>query len=264
MNHISKNFTSSGGRAYKCHSWELREGGYRRIALLVGNGVWPASEETRLLRFLLDRGFRVLALDIAYGASAAPRIALSAFREAMGSLARAIAEPMMPLYLLASSFSAGAVLPIAGSMPDLAAIALLGPVVEFPPPKLKKSFFLSPSAELAVRSEDLCGEGEVPEALASRPAVMRFRKRDLKAAASDLALTLAEGFAIPVAAFTGDADPFITHEGRNALARSGARIYGYPRVRHEPGRDRYADNYYADLGSFLDEVESVGKKGAGS
>jgi alpha-beta hydrolase superfamily lysophospholipase len=263
MNHISKGFASSDGRVYKCHSWELREGGYRRVALLLGNGLWPAAEETRLVRFLLDRGFRVLALDVAFGSTSVPRVGLRAFRQAVASFARAYETPGMPLYLLASSFSAGAILPAAASLTGLAALALLAPVVDFPPPKLKKSFFFMPSAELAIKGGDLCGEDSLAEGLLSGAASMRFRKRDLKAAAADLDSALAEGVAFPCAAFSGDDDPFIAQEGRSSLARAGVKLYGYPRVRHEPGRDRYADNYYADLGAFLDEVEAKGAKAKG-
>jgi alpha-beta hydrolase superfamily lysophospholipase len=263
MNHISKRFASSDGRSYKGHSWELREGGYRRIALFLGNGLRPVAEETRTVDFLLDRGFRVLSLDLAFGSPEHPRVGLPAYRDAVSAFARSIAEPGLPLYLLASSFSAGAVLPAAASMPGLVAVALLAPVVDYPPPRLKKSFFLWPVAELPIRPEDLCGESELARGLVAERAAMKFRKRDLRAAAAGIAAALAEGFAVPVAAFSGEDDPFITKEGRAALTAAGAKLYGYPRVRHEPGRDRYADNFYADLGSFLDEVESAGKRKRG-
>jgi hypothetical protein len=262
MNHLSTSFTSPDGRVYKCHSWELREGGYRRIALALGGGLRPFSEESRLLGFLIERGFRVLGIDMAFGAPAAPRVALRAYREALSAFARAKAEPGLPLYLIATSFSAGAALPAAISMPALAAVALLSPVVEFPPPGLKKSLFFIPSAELAVRPEDLCGEPELAAAAREAPVSIRFRKRDLKTAAGDLISTLGEGLSVPVGAFLGDDDPFITQEGRRALSASGVKLYGYPRVKHEPGRDRYSDNYFADLGSFLDEAESKGKRKA--
>jgi alpha-beta hydrolase superfamily lysophospholipase len=263
MNHISKGFSAGDGRVYKSHAWELREGGFRRIALLLGNGLRPAAEDTRLVRFLLDRGFRVLALDAAFGSASVPRVGLRSLRAAVAAFARANETPGLPLYLLASSFSAGAILPAAAKLPSLAAIALLAPVVDFPPPKLKRSLFFMPGAELAVKGEDLCGESSLAEGLVSGAASLRFRKRDLKAAAADLDSTLAEGFALPCAAFSGDDDPFITQKGRSSLARAGFKLYGYPRVRHEPGRDRYADNYYADLGSFLDEVEAKAKKQGG-
>jgi alpha-beta hydrolase superfamily lysophospholipase len=260
MNHISKGFASSDGRVCKSHSWEHREGGYRRVALLLGNGLRPVAEETRMVGFLLDRGFRILALDIAFGSLGAPRVGLRAFREAVASFARANEAPGLPLYLLASSFSAGAILPAAASLPGLAALALLAPVVDYPPPKLKKSLFLIPSAELSIRGEDLCGESSLAKDILAAPVAMKFRKRDLKAASAELDSALAEGFALPCAAFSGDDDPFITRKGREALARAGFKLYGYPRVKHEPGRDRYADNYYADLGSFLDEVEAKGAR----
>jgi alpha-beta hydrolase superfamily lysophospholipase len=265
MNHISKSFAVSDGRVYKSHSWELREGGYRRIALLLGNGLWPTAKETRLIAFLLDHGFRVLALDLAFGSTLPPRTGLRAYRDAVAAFAQASVDPDLPFYLLASSFSAGAVIPIAGSIPALAALALLAPVVDFPPPRLKKSCFLNPCAELVIRPADLCGESGLAAALVTgglmpESAALRFRKRDLWTAATDLAASLAEGLPVPVAAFSGEDDAFITQEGRAALSRSGAKLYAFPRVKHEPGRDRYADNYYADLGSFLDEVESTGVK----
>jgi len=258
MNHISKSFAAGNGRSYKSHTWELREGGFRRVALVVGNGIRPVADEPRLVRFLLDRGFKVMSLDVAF-----PRLGLKALRSAVESFARSAPGGDLPLYLLASSFSAGALLPAAASLPGLAAIALLAPVVDFPPPRLGKSPFFMPSASLAVGAEDLCGESELAKALAEAPYALRFRKGDLRAAAAGLSAALAEGFAVPIAAFSGEEDPFITKEGRGALERSGARLYGYPRVRHDPGRDRYADNFYADLGSFLDEVESSRKKRGG-
>jgi alpha-beta hydrolase superfamily lysophospholipase len=265
MNHISKSFALRDGRSCKSHSWELREGGYGRIALFVGNGLWPAAKETRVLDFLLDRRFRVLSLDLSFGSMEAPRLGLRAYRDAVADFARANVDPDLPFYLLASSFSAGALLPVASSLPGLAALALVAPVVDFPPPRLKSSCFLRPSAELAIGPEDLCGEGELASALVSgglmRPrASLSFRKRDLRTAATDLAAALAGGFAVPVAAFSGEDDPFISAEGRAALSGSGAKLYSYPRTRHEPGRDRYADNFFADLGYFLGEAESTGSK----
>jgi hypothetical protein len=181
------------------------------------------------------------------------------------AFARDNVDPDLPLYVLASSFSAGAILPIASSIPALAAVALLAPVVEFPPPGLGKSCFLVPSAQMEIRPEELCGESSLAAALVSEGllperATLRFRKRDLRAAAEGLEAALAEGFAFPLAVFSGEDDPFIGQTGRNALSRSGARLFSYPRVKHEPGRDRYADNYYADLASFLGEVESTGVK----
>ena len=35
------------------------------------------------------------------------------------------------------------------------------------------------------------------------------------------------------------------------------KVYAYPRVRHALAYDRYSDNYYADLGAFLDGVEAA-------
>jgi alpha-beta hydrolase superfamily lysophospholipase len=263
MNHISKSFLARDGRTYKSHSWELREGGYKRIALLVGSGERPIDQESRLVRFLLDRGFRVVALDLAYGApldSGAPRPGLRSFREAIAAFAAANEAPYMPFYIIASSFSAGALLPIAASMPQAAAWALIAPVVEFPPLGLRRSCFFMPSADLSVGPKELCGDPDLLEKWADKSKLYKFRKSELKAAGSELASALTKDFGCPLAAFSGEADPFISEAGRASLKQAGSKLYGYPRVRHDPGFDRYADNYYADLGSFLDEVEAGKQK----
>jgi hypothetical protein len=256
MNHISKSFVSSDGRAYKSHSWELREGGYRRAALLVGNGLWPARKETRLISFLIDRGFRVISLELAFGGADSPRVRLRAFREAISSFARKEARPGIPLYLIASSFSAGALLPAAKGIEGIAAMALIAPVVEYPPPRLRVPLFFLPAAELAAKREDVSGSPELLEGLADGPVKMSFHKRDLKAAAAEIAAALEERLDPPAAAFAGEDDPYLSKAGRDALARAGARVYSYPRVKREPAHDRYADNFFADLGSYLDEVEA--------
>ena len=268
MNHITTSYGLIDGQSCRSHSWELREGGYRRVALLLGNGIWPAERDTRMIAFLLDRGFRVLALDIAFGSTSAPRVGLRAFRESVVAFAQANIDPELPFYVIAKSFSAGAILSAASSIPGLAAAALLGPVVDFPPQRLKKSCFFLPRAELPIGAGDFCGEEDLASALATEglvpeKAALRFRKRELWTVASDLAATLGEGLAVPVGIFIGEDDPFATPSGRATIARSGAKVYTYPRIRHEPARDRYADNFYADFGAFLGEVESSGPKKSG-
>ena len=261
MNHISKMFAPDGGRAYRSHSWELREGGFRRVAVLVGNGVWPAHKEKRLVAFLIDRGFCVLSLEIAFGSPETPRVRLHAFRDAVAAFAKEANPLGLPLYLLASSFSASALLPVAGGMEHMAALALVSPIVEFPPHGLKTPVFFMPTAELAAGPESQSGQPELLEGLADAAAALKFRKRDLKDAAADIARSLEKPYGIPAAAFAGQDDPLLSQEGLGSLSRAGIKVYSYPRVKREPGRDRYADNYFAILGSFLDEVEAGKAKG---
>jgi hypothetical protein len=256
MNHISKMFASSGGRVYRSHSWELRERGNRRAALLVGNGLWPAHKEKRLVSFLLDHGFFVFSLDLAFGSSNAPRVRLGAFRDAIASFAKSAKPIGLPLYLVASSFSASALLPVAADMEGIAAVAFVSPIVEFPPPKLKSALFFLPTARLAVGPELLSGRPELLEGLAEGVSVLKFRKRDLETLAADVSRALEKPFGIPVAVFAGEEDPFLSQLGFQALSRAGAKVHSYPGVRREPGRDRLADDFYADFGFFLDEVEA--------
>jgi predicted alpha/beta hydrolase len=256
MNHIAKSFVLSDGTSYKSHSWELREDGYRRTALIVGNGLWPVSKEKRLISFLIDRGFRVLSLDLAFGSPTSPRTSLRAFRTAILAFAKEARPTGLPLYLIASSFSGGALLPVAKEIQGLAALALVAPVVEYPPLKLKKPPFFLSTAQLALAPEAQSGMPELLKGLTDGPSVLRFHKRDLRSVALEIASALEEPLGMPAAAFSGEDDPYLSPAGRKSLSSAGVRVYGYPRVRHEPAHDRYADNFFADLGSFLDEVEA--------
>jgi alpha-beta hydrolase superfamily lysophospholipase len=256
MNHISKSFTSTEGHTCKSHSWEQREGGYRRVALLVGNGLWPVQKETRLIDFLLERGFRVLALEIAYGSPEPPRLRLRSFISALADFAKVHVSAGLPLYLFASSFSATALIPAAVKMQDLAALALLSPVLRFPVPGLiLPPCFLS-TTELSVDRAALSGMPELLEGFLEGTASLKFHKRDLKTAAAEISKALAEGFSVPVAVFAGEDDPCLPEAGRQALSKAGARVHSYPRAKREPGHDRCADAYFADLASFLDTVDA--------
>jgi hypothetical protein len=256
MNHIAKDFKSSDGRVYRSHSWEQREGGYRRAALVVGNGIWNADKEPRMVSFLLNRGFRVLSLDLAFGSSRGPRARLFDFRKTISDFAKEATPLGMPLYLIASSFSASALMPIAAGIPGIVALAMIGPIVEFTPLKLKRRFFILPTVDLSVEREDQSGMPELLDGLQDKGELLRFNIRDLRAAVEDVMLVRRETLGLPAIALAGEADPWLSQEGRNNLARADVRVYSYPRVKREPGYDRYADNYYADLGSFLDEIEA--------
>jgi len=256
MNHIAKSFISSDGRVYRSHSWESREGGYRRTAILVGNGAWPVETEKKLVGFLIDRGFRVLSLELAFGAPQLPRARLGSFRLAIADFVKEATPIGLPVYVLASSFSGSALAPTAETLQGIAALALISPVVEFPPPKLKSPLFFLPSTQLEVQREDQSGLPELLDGFQASTVTLRFSKRDLKEAAADLKRVLDDKVAIPAAAFAGEDDPWLSQAGRLGLSAAGVKVYSYPRVRREPGHDRYADNFYADLGSFLDEVEA--------
>lgn len=260
MNHISTNFVSSDGRVYKSHSWEIRHGGYRRAALLAGNGLWPSKKETRLISFLMERGFRVIGLESAFGSPELPRTRLGSFRKAIASFAKAESQPGVSLYVIASSFSGSALLPVAAEMEGIAALALIAPVVEFPPPKLKIPFFFLSGAQLVVRREDLSGSPELLEDFAAEGAessfVLKFHKHDLRTVSTEISAALVRPLALPTAAFAGEDDPLLSKAGLDSLERAGARVYSYPRIKREPAHDRYTDNFFADLGSFLDDPKA--------
>ena len=226
MNHISRSFVSSDGRVYKSHYWEIREGGYRRAALLAGNGLWPAAKETKLISFLLDRGFRVTSLELAFGGVEIPRTRLRGFREAFAAFARAESRPGVPVYLIASSFSGAALLPVAKDIEGLVGLALIAPVVELPPPKLRMPLFFLPTAELSVKRDELSGSPQLLEGFfggepggagrASGSFALKFHKRDLRTASSELSAALAVPLGLPCRSVRG--------RGRFSTVSSGPRF----------------------------------------
>jgi alpha-beta hydrolase superfamily lysophospholipase len=254
MNHIARDFASRDGRSYKMHSWELRQGGYRRIALLWGNGLWPVSEETRLIGFLVQKGFKVVALDLAYGCSEQLAVGLRAFRAAAATLSASVAAEGLPVYLVASSFSATALVGAAKEIAPVVAAALLSPVLALPPPGLRSSFPFFGSAALRVEAGTLSGEPALLDGHMDRPRQYRFRKRDLRALSAESPVSRASALAGRAAAFAGEEDPWLGRDELGGLEKLGVKVYTYPRVRREIARDRYADNFYADFGAFLDET----------
>ncbi len=256
MNHIARDFSSGDGRAYRLHVWELRQGGYRKNAVYWGNGLWPVMRDKRLVSFLIERGFKVSALELAFGSAIPPYVGLRSFRRAAVALLTEVSAAGLPVYMIASSFSASALLSVLQDLSRVEAAALIAPVFRFPPPGLRSTFPCFSAASLRLDAGSLSGEPALLEGLADPPRQCRFRKRDMRILSSEQLVARASGLAARAAVFAGEDDPLIDKDDLRSLKEAGLRLYSYPRVKREPGRDRYADNFYADLGSFLDEMES--------
>ncbi len=255
MNHVSRDFSPGDGRKYRMHHWELRQGGYRRIALYWGNGLWPPERETRLLGFLIGKGFKVAALDLAFGSAIPPFAGLKAFRRASAAFVEEMAASGLPLYAIASSFSASALLPVLDRLGRIEAAALIAPVLRFPNPAIRAGLPCFGHAGLRVDEGMLSGEPALLDGLMDQARQHRFKRRDLRVLASEDPLARAAALAGRAAVFAGEDDPLVGHEELVELEGGGVKAYSYPRSRRELGRDRYADNFFADLGSFLDEAE---------
>lgn len=265
MNHIASSFTAPDGNVYRSHAWELRDGGYRRLALVLGFPLWPLGRDGRLLSFLLDRGFLAHSIELGFASGQKPRASLASLRQAAVAYARSLqAAKQLPLYLITQSFNA-ALAPAFRRHEGLAGAALISPVLDFPPPgTVMPHCFLGSTAELRLSQDVLTSRPELLEGLLEgQVPPVKFLKRDLKTLHAESPATIAPELAAPVAAFAGEDDTLLTAPIREALASGGAKLYTYPRVRHLPPFDRYADNFYADLGSFLDELEATKSRSAG-
>ncbi|MGO8695904.1 MAG: alpha/beta hydrolase [Rectinemataceae bacterium] len=258
MNHIASNFTAPDGGVYRSHMWELRDSGYRRLALVLGFPFWPLGRDKRLLDFLLERGFLVHSIELGFASSDKPRADIGSLRQAVAAYAVSLrSRTGLPLYLLTQSFNA-ALAPAFHRHEGLAAVALVSPVLDYPPAGIKMPRCLFGAiAEMNLTRESMSGKPELlDEPMGAAVHVAKFLKRDIKTLHSESPATLAPELGAPVAIFAGEEDSLVSAPLREALASGGAKIYSYPRVRHIPPFDRYADNYYADLGTFVDEIEA--------
>jgi hypothetical protein len=256
MNHIARTYAAPDGISYKSHIWERNGGGYRRAALLLGYPLWPVDRERRLLGFLMEKGFRIHALEIGFGGLERPRAPLAALRAAFAAYAQSVgSQSGLPLYAFVSSFSA-ALAPALGGAKGLAALALIAPGLAYPGLASPRCF-LNPVAELAVEPDALSGKPELlAELFKAERLVLKFRKADVKSLTALRPAELWKDLGVPVALFAGDEDPFLPASLRPSLEEGGAKIYGFSRARHALAQDRNADNFFADLGSFVDEVEA--------
>jgi len=257
MNHVSRDFSAGDGRKYRLHSWELKEIKEPRIALYWGNGLWSPDRETRLLDFLIGKGFKVVALDLAFGSANPPFASLKAFRKAAAALVEEMAASRLPLYVIASSFSASALLGFMDRLGPIAAAALIAPVLRFPPPGLSSGFPCFLPAFLRVDARMLSGEIALLDGLMDQERRCRFGKGDLRALASENPLSRAAFLSGRAAVFAGEDDPLLGTEELGELEKAGLEVRSYPRSRREIGRDRYADNFYADMGSFFERMETI-------
>lgn len=257
MNHISRDFSPGDGRTYRLHSWELRQGGFRRIAVYWGNGLWPPIRETRLINFLVNKAFKVLALDLAFGSAIPPFVKLKDFRKASVALMEEAAVFGLPVYIFASSFSASALIPVMDRIGPITAAALIAPVLCFPPPGIRSGFPCFLSAMLRMDAESISGEIILLDGLMDQIRYHRFRRSDLRALAAENPLLCAVSLSNRVAIFAGEDDPLVRTEDLYKLKGAALRVYTYARSRREVGRDKYSGNFYADMGSFLDAMETM-------
>jgi alpha-beta hydrolase superfamily lysophospholipase len=263
MNHIASDYTAPDGTHYRSHAWELREGGYRRLALVLGYPFWPLSREKRLLRFLMDRGFRVHTLELPFGRADSSKKSVIALRAAVSAFAAGIrGRHELPLYIFASSFSAALVDPALKMLEGLACLGLIAPVLDYPPPGLKAPrCFLARLSSLELAREAFTG---IPEALEGildpKVPVLKFSRKDLRILSGERTADFLSSVGVPLAVFGGEDDPLLPASTRERMAATGTKNYAYPRVRHAPAYDRYADNFFADFGSFIDEVEAKSRR----
>lgn len=64
MNHIQSQYRTEDGAVIPYHSWEIRQGGYKWLALVLHGPYLSAHKNKRFVEFLLGKYFKVYAPDI--------------------------------------------------------------------------------------------------------------------------------------------------------------------------------------------------------
>jgi hypothetical protein len=258
MNHTRSVYRAPDGLSFPFQTWEVRQGGFRRTALLLTDGFLPAEAFSGLRELLLARYFKIYAPafpGLRSGGGKPPGL-----RElGMGLLGflRSVSEKdggVPVAAIVASVLCLPFLACLSKEFPRLESIALLSPLADFSRPPFAVPLFLRRWVTLRA-AEDALGDAEELKAVEGE---LRTELRAPKRLIRDM-----RGRAEPpvarkgdlVAAFVGEADPLLAGNPADAwLKACGAELHSYPRGRHLLFFDKHSKNVLRDLGAFLDRT----------
>ncbi len=266
MNHIASDFMRSNGTKYRYQVWEIRQHAFKESAIVFGSPFFEVGKDKRFIKYLLNRNFRVYAPDFRFfGQSTDGRKGIDEMVDAAEDFCGFVKKTDgLPIVLMSLSVSAPLALRlVADRCPEVSSVAFIAPVFGLGMTNLSvPRFFLKTRAALKVEKEDLIGREDDPTG-ATPPFALEssFSKRAVKEIRKDASTTkdrlveAAEKCSIGI--FAGDGDPFSESALVDGLANEpGIKTYAHLRSKHLIMHDRHADNFYRNLGIFLDEVEA--------
>jgi hypothetical protein len=256
MNHTRSVFHAPGVPSFPFESWEVRQGGFRRTAILLTGGFLPSDAIPSLREALLSRYFKVYApafpeLRTGKGKPAGLEELIRGLHAFAVSARKG--DGGVPMVAIAASFLCLPFMAALGrDFPPLESIALLSPVVDFARTPLAVPLFLRrwvtvrpPEGALGSPEElKVMGDRIVPE--------LRMPKRLIKGMRR-LSQPPAGRKGDTIAVFTGEADPIMAGNPAGKWAEGiGAEVHSYPRGTHLLFFDKHSENVLRDLCSFLD------------
>ncbi|RKX81497.1 MAG: hypothetical protein DRP57_11795 [Spirochaetes bacterium] len=268
MNHIQSQFKTEEGVSIPYHSWEIRQGGYKWVALVLQGPFLAANKNKRFIDFLLEKYFKVYAPDIPEMTVASGRTAnYGGLREYAVNIEsfRAFVEKKegsLPIIPFVFSLSA---LPFLyyyfNVRPPVRAFALFSPIFDCTGTLFGSSFLFKKRLNLKYHSSSILSDtvserSEIEKEIERNGSVSKKLVKELKKLSVNYPGKLEMAHTdVNVGIFFGEADSLISLSSINALKdnlKAGrVSLYSYPRVKHILFYDKYWKRTEDDLSLFL-------------
>ena len=271
MNHVKTYYKTGEGVDIHYHSWEVRQGGYKWIALVLEGPYLPVDKNKRMVEFLLKKYFKVYSPGI-------PEITSIVSKETSyngnGGLRRYLAnigsfrsfieerEGDMPVIPFVFSISA---LPFLyyyfNVLPPFKAFVLFSPVLDYKMPPVNGPLFLKRRVKVRYKSSEILSDTE-EERRTVEPLItgdnsvskklVKDLRREFKKFPGDLPVT---PDSVSIGVYYGEADVLTSVsriEGlQNRLKNGKLEIFKYPRMKHIIFYDKYWKKMEDDLNLFF-------------
>ncbi len=264
MNHIKAFLKTDDGYKIPYHSWELRQGGYKWLALVLKDPYLPIERNERLVNFLLENYFKIYAPEIPeISNSDGKPMGVDGFSAHLGSFRAFLEDKENNLPIVPFVFSVAS-LPFLyyyfHVLPPFKKLILFSPVLDYSKKPVEGSLFCKSRIRLSF-SDDMLSEvgserAEVEKAMDRSPLVSKKLVKDLRREFREFPGELGvDTVDVRVGIFYGESDTLVSVDRVNALKDSLSNgdvdIYTYPRVRHFIFNDKYWKNLLEDLKVFL-------------
>ena len=264
MNHIKSNFIAADGEKIPYHSWEIRQGGYSRIAIVIGDPYLPVEENKRLIDFLLENYFKVYAPLIPETNPDSNNCGgLDEYQSHVGGFRSFVEGKEGNLKMIPMVFSVS-VLPFLSYyfkvLPSFERIVLFSPVLDYTGNPVASSGFLKKRINLSF-NESMLSEVKderesIEKLLLKNPSISKKLVKDLRKEFKVFPPSYPlDSVNTRIGIFYGESDELVSLEKidalKNSLKNAKVETHSYPRMRHFLFNDKYWKNMLNDLKIFL-------------
>ncbi len=266
MNHIKSVFKASDGTRIPYHSWEIRQGGYGRIAIVLGDSYTRIEENRRLVDFLLENYFKIYApLIPEVNPEERASGGIDEFSLHFGSFRSFLEEKEKKLKMVPFVFSVS-VLPFLSYyfrvLPPFKRMVFFSPVLDFREKPLNTSLLFKKRVGLSFE-DDMLSEVEdersaIRRILIENPTISKRLVRDMRREFDDFPGDYPlDVVSARIAVYYGEFDRLVNINRlellKESLKNARMEMHGYPRMKHFLFYDKYWKRMLGDLKIFLTE-----------